>query len=230
MVAPIPLYFSRCRVQPHKSVRSRLQHPPICPSARPRSIFCEPTEINRAGWNRSVFRDGNHMENRWRFDRRVSTPLPGTGDGERKYRNKEDWPPNDCGSRRASVPVIDCDLPSAESSPIPAKIPRSRPEPGGEQKNDGYFLDQTGGATGWNLRFSARPIPSIVHTNSKMPDNREVFDGFTFFFMSQKQTVSAAHRYTTVGCTLRACCPNVGRAFEPASCEVFQLRRPKLMV
>jgi hypothetical protein len=31
-----------------------------------------------------------------------------------------------------------------------------------------------------------------------MPDNREVFDGFTFFFMSQKQTISATHRYTTV--------------------------------
>jgi len=28
-----------------------------------------------------------------------------------------------------------------------------------------------------------------------MPDNREVFDGLTFFFMSQKQTILATHRY-----------------------------------
>jgi hypothetical protein len=78
-------------------------------------------------------------------------------------------------------------------------MPGSQPEPGVERKNDGYVLDQSAGATAWKLQFSARPIPSIVHTNSKTPDNREVFDGFTFFFISQKQTVSATHRYTTTG-------------------------------
>ena len=31
-----------------------------------------------------------------------------------------------------------------------------------------------------------------------MPDNQEVFDGFTFFFMSKKQTVLPTQRYTTV--------------------------------
>jgi hypothetical protein len=30
-----------------------------------------------------------------------------------------------------------------------------------------------------------------------MPVNQEVFDGFTFLFMSQKQTVSATHKHTT---------------------------------
>jgi hypothetical protein len=170
---------------------------PACPPARSRSIFCEPTETNRADWNRFVFRDGNRMKNRWRFDCRVSTPLPGTGDGERKHRNKEDWPPNDCGPLWASAPVIGRNGPWPESPPIPAQTPKSRPEPGGERENGGHTLTRTGGAAGWNLRFSARPIPSIVCTNSKMPDNREVFDGFTFFFMSQKQTVSATHKHAT---------------------------------
>src|ERR1035437_5924984 len=80
----------------------------IHPFARPRSIFCEPTETNRADWNRSVFRDGNRMKNRWRFDCRALTPPPGTGDGERK-RKERNWLPNYGGPLRASVPVIDRD-------------------------------------------------------------------------------------------------------------------------
>jgi hypothetical protein len=138
------------------------------------------------------------MNNRWRFDCRVSIPPSDTGDGERKHRNKEYWPWNYCGPLRVFVPVIDRSALPPKSAPIPAQTPKSQPEPGGERENGGNSLIQTGGATGWKLRFSARSIPSIGCTNSKMPDNRVVFDGFPFLFMSQKQAVLTMHRYTTV--------------------------------
>jgi hypothetical protein len=77
-------------------------------------------------------------------------------------------------------------------------MPKSQPSLEEEGESGGDSLIQTGGSKGWKLWFSARPIQSIVCTNSKTPDNKGVFNGFTFFFVSQKQTVSATHRYATV--------------------------------
>jgi hypothetical protein len=88
-------------------------------------------------------------------------------------------------------------VPSPLSTPIPAWTPKSQPEPGGQRENGGNSLTRTEGTTGLHFCLYARPIPSIAHTNSKTPENREVSDGFTFHFMSQKQTVSVTHKQAT---------------------------------
>jgi hypothetical protein len=60
-----------------------------------------------------------------------------------------------------------------------------------------------------------------------MPDNREVLDGFTFFFMSQKQTVSATNKHATkLRDALRGQRPNTSSCYLKRAREIIGDQTP----